>query len=215
LRILFCKDSNFLSSIDYNVACSYDIESAFPHVEPPQTQHSVEMSIPVVAVKQDFCSITEEPSNRQGDSDNLDDMRFLFLALIKHAETRLFGVRADESNYYYDHGSESGSPHCQTAHHLLHLPLTSDFIYKSCRIAALIYCQTTVERVLPTKVFTLKELNHLWANMWRVKLPCRNRFTGFSSSSSHLHFGDRTYSTWKIYESNVQDGYLVHLFGLF
>jgi hypothetical protein len=66
----------------------------------------------------------------------------------------------------------------QTAHHLLHLPLESDFIYNGCRIAALIYCKATAERALPTKVCMLKEPNHLWANMWRVKLSWWKQIPG-------------------------------------
>ena len=52
-NILFCKSSNFLSTIDYNVACSHDIKPAFLHVEPTQPRHLVEMSIQFVAVNQE------------------------------------------------------------------------------------------------------------------------------------------------------------------
>jgi len=51
--ILFCKGSNFLSTIDYNVACSHDIKPAFLHVESTQLRNPVEMSIPYVAVNQE------------------------------------------------------------------------------------------------------------------------------------------------------------------
>jgi hypothetical protein len=165
---LFCKDSNFLSSIDYNVACSYDIEPAFSHVEPTQPRHPVEMSIPFVAAEQDFCSITEELQIGKETATILDDMRFVILLLIKYAEqdsaepeqmklTATATWIRDRIASLPD-GSSFASP------------LASDFIYKSCRIAALIYCKAIVERASLTKVCTLKELTHLWATMWRVKL---------------------------------------------
>ncbi|PMD57233.1 uncharacterized protein K444DRAFT_535084, partial [Hyaloscypha bicolor E] len=154
--------------IDYNVACSYDIEPAFSHVEPTQPRHPVEMSIPFVAAEQDFCSITEELQIGKETATILDDMRFVILALIKHAEqdsaepeqmklTATATWIRDRIASLPD-GSSLASP------------LASDFIYKSCRIAALIYCKAIVERSSLTKVCTLKELTHLWATMWRVKL---------------------------------------------
>jgi hypothetical protein len=44
------------------------------------------MSILFVAVEQDFCSITEELQIGKETATILDDIRFVFLALIKHAE---------------------------------------------------------------------------------------------------------------------------------
>jgi hypothetical protein len=160
--------SNILRSTDYNVACSYDIEPSFPHEVSAQPQYPVEMSIPFVTSEQDFSSSTEQLQICEETAAILDDMRFLFLALVKHLEqnpseqeqlklrTTATWIR-DRITLLAD-GSAVDSP------------LASDFIYKSCRIAALIYCKGILERTSLSKVCTLKELNHLWANMWQVKL---------------------------------------------
>jgi hypothetical protein len=49
-------------------------------------------------------------------------------------------------------------------------PLVQDFIYKSCRIAALVYCNAIVSRIPLSKACSLTDLNQLWAIMWQVKL---------------------------------------------
>jgi hypothetical protein len=168
--------SNILRSTDYNVACSYDIEPSFPHEVSARPQHPLEMSIPFVTSEQDFSSSTEQLQISEEIAAILDDMRFLFLALVKHLEqnpseqeqlrlkTTATWIR-DRITLLPD-GSAVDSP------------LASDFIYKSCRIAALIYCKGIIERTSLSKVCTLKELNRLWANMWQVKLSRWKRIPG-------------------------------------
>lgn len=126
------------------------------------------MSIPFVHAEQDFGSCTEFLQLSKETAAILDDMRFLLLELLEHATqspsqqeqikilTTAMWIR--DSITSLPDGSAVVSP------------LAGDFVYKSCRIAALIYCAAIIQRVPLSKICKLKELNHLWANMWQVKL---------------------------------------------
>ncbi|KAE9378250.1 hypothetical protein N431DRAFT_366674 [Stipitochalara longipes BDJ] len=153
---------------DYNVACSYEIEPTFLHDVSARPEHPVEMSIPFVVSEREFGSCAEHLQIGKETAAILDDMRFLFLALIKHVED---DTREEEqrrlittAKWVRDRimslpeGSEVDSP------------LASDHIYRSCRIAALIYSKAIVERTPLSRVCTPQYLNLLWGSMWQVKL---------------------------------------------
>lgn len=48
--------------------------------------------------------------------------------------------------------------------------LSKDFLYKSCRIASLIYCKAITERIPLSRACTIQDLNALWINMWQITL---------------------------------------------
>jgi hypothetical protein len=124
------------------------------------------MSIPFVTSEWDFGLCTEQLQISKETASILDDMRFLFLALAKHVEddTREERKLMTTAKWIQRHilslpdGSDVDSP------------LASDHIYKSCRVAASIYCKAIVERTSLSNICTLQDLNLLWASMWQVKL---------------------------------------------
>jgi Fungal specific transcription factor domain len=169
-------NSNFSRSSDYYTACSYDIEITFPHPVSAQPQHPVELSIPFVQAERDFSNCAQELQLSKETAMILDDMRFLLLALLHYAEksasqqeqmkigTTAIWIR-DRITSLPD-GSAVDSP------------LAADYVYKSCRIALLIYRKAIIERTSLSRICTLQQLDHIWANMWLVKLSRWKRIPG-------------------------------------
>ncbi len=98
----------------------------------------------------------------------LDDMRFLILALVKQIDR---GFSDQEK-------AKLASTSIWIRDRITSLPdgtgadttLATDYIYKSCRIAALIYCKAITQRITLSQICTLQELNQLWVSMWQIKL---------------------------------------------
>lgn len=131
-------------------------------------EHPVEMSIPFVISISDFGNCTEQLQIREETAAILDDMRFLFLVLTRHVEddTREEERRKLISTAKWVQGRIVLLPDGLD----VVSPLASDHIYKSCRVAASIYCKAIVERTPLSKVCTAQDLNQLGASMWQVKL---------------------------------------------
>jgi hypothetical protein len=126
------------------------------------------VSIPFVTAQQSFSDSTEELQISKETAVILDDMRFLILTLVKQVDRELSEQDkvklSTTSMWIRDRTASLPDGSAATT------PLATDYIYKSCRIAALIYCKAIVERTSLSRVCTLQDLNHLWANMWQIKL---------------------------------------------
>jgi len=123
---------------------------------------------PLANVEMDFTSETEELQISKQTAIILDDMCFLLKYLMRQVDR---DISVEEKTKFKTTSIwirdriaalPEGGP--------LDGPLARDFIYKSCRIAALIYCKAIVERVNLAKACTLSDLTQLWGNMWRIKL---------------------------------------------
>jgi hypothetical protein len=120
------------------------------------------MSIPFLAAEGDFSSSTWYFQISTETAAILDDMRFLFVALIKHIDQSASGQDQIKliTTATWIRDRITSLPDASAA----------DFTYTSCRIAALIYCKAIISRTSLSEICTLQDLNQLWANMWQVRL---------------------------------------------
>lgn len=115
-----------------------------------------------------FASNAEELGIGKETAVILDDIRFLLLAIIKQvdrpttaqerAKLRITAIWTRDRISSLPSGNEPESPRA------------NDFIYKSCRTAAQIYCRAIVERTPLSKACTLQDLDLLWESTWRISL---------------------------------------------
>jgi hypothetical protein len=144
------------------------MKPAFLHNTSAWPWHPVDVSLPFVPAQQDFASNTEKLQISKETALILDDMRFLLLALVNQVDREFSELDKAKlvttSNWIRNRiiSMADGSAVATTS--------APDHIYLSCRIAALIYCQAIVERTSLARVCTAQQLNHLWANMWQIKL---------------------------------------------
>jgi hypothetical protein len=126
------------------------------------------MSTPFLPSSTEFQSVAEELQISQNTAIMLTNMRFLITTVINQIDTepseqekkklketatwtqKLISDLPDESEF--------------------NEPSAIDFVFKSCRIASLIYCKAIIDRIFLAEACTLIDLNNLWANMWHVKL---------------------------------------------
>ncbi|TVY78251.1 hypothetical protein LSUE1_G006779, partial [Lachnellula suecica] len=153
---------------DYHTACSYDCELIFPHNVDQGVPHPIHIGTPLWDSKDRFSDQPEKLHISQETAMILDDMRFLTSSIIKLGQ--LDPVERDltklmtTSKWIRDR--------------IYALPSGNDcskkdprvFIYRSCRIAALIYCKAIVERIPLSQACTKEDLKTLWGSMWRVTL---------------------------------------------
>jgi hypothetical protein len=115
-----------------------------------------------------FADISGDLKISTGAATILDDMRFLLHAVTKqvHREPdELEKMKLTKTSLWIrDRISSLPDGSNRTD------PLTYDFVYKSCRVAALIYCKAIVERIPLSQACTFLDLQQLWTNMWRIKL---------------------------------------------
>jgi hypothetical protein len=125
------------------------------------------MSTPLLKSQDKFSSVAVELKIADETASILDDMRFLIQAVIKqvHREPTALETLKLAKTSSWIRNRISKLPETTSGH-----PLANDFLYKSCRIAALIYCKAIVERIPLSQACTLQDLNHLWVNMWRITL---------------------------------------------
>jgi hypothetical protein len=102
-------------------------------------------------------------------------MRFLLQAVIYHTNADHEALDVDDgvklattSNWVRDRIT---SPSVDQS-------LNTDFVYLSCRKAALIYCKSISERTPLSYTCTLQDLNQLWASMWRITLSQWKKIPG-------------------------------------
>jgi hypothetical protein len=126
------------------------------------------MSIPFLAAEGDFSSSAEHLQISTETAAILDDMRFLFVALVKHIDQSASGQEQVRlmTTATWIRDRITSLPDVSAADS----PLAADFTYKSCRIAALIYCKAIISRTSLSRTCDVQDLNQLWANMWQVKL---------------------------------------------
>jgi hypothetical protein len=126
------------------------------------------MSTPFVPSSTKMVSVAEELQISKNTAIILDDMRFLITAVLNQIDT-------EPSEKEKAKLKETAA---WTLDRISSLPDGSDpdrssvvdFVYKSSRIAALIFCKAIIDRITLAKACTLEDLNNLWANMWMVKL---------------------------------------------
>lgn len=126
------------------------------------------MSNPFVHSQQDFISTSENHQISEETAAILEDIRFLLLALLKQVDHNPSEQEAAKlistATWVLDRITSlpDGSASQST--------LEADHIYKSARIASLIYCRSIISRSPLSKTCTLQDLNNLWINMWQIKL---------------------------------------------
>jgi hypothetical protein len=134
------------------------------------------MSTPFVPSSTEFESVAEELQISQNTAIVLREMRFLITKVINQIDNepsekekiKLKGTSAFTQNLISSLPDESEFDE----------PSAIDFVFKTCRIAALIYCKAIINRISLAKACTLIDLNNLWANMWHVKLSRWKQITG-------------------------------------
>lgn len=152
---------------DYCLCVTYDWEPLFEHLVKNPSEYPVHISIPFIAATSSFVKITSQLEIGKETAIILDDMRFLFNATMN----RLDGDVSELEK------SKIASTSTWIQQRISDMPdgsqdplLDQDFIYKSCRIAALVYCNAIVSRIPLSKACSLTDLSQLWAIMWQVKL---------------------------------------------
>ena len=128
----------------------------------------MDLSTPFVTAQETFTNCADKLQISKETATILDDMRFLLLALVKQVDRELSEQEktklATTSIWIRDRiAALPGGSEAET-------PLATDYIYKSCRIAASIYCRAIAQRTSLSRACTLQELNHFWVNMWQIKL---------------------------------------------
>lgn len=150
------------------MACSFDREPSFRHNTESQTAGSVCMSTPLLASETRFSAQLDELHISKETAMILDDMRFLTTSIIKLGDldpleqdlTKLLATSTwirDRICTLPDGDDVS-------------LSTPENFIYRSCRTAALIYCRAIVERIPLSQACTSEDLSSLWGTLWRVTL---------------------------------------------
>jgi hypothetical protein len=154
--------------VDYQISCSYDFELSFPHNVSNSRPYPPRMSTPLLYSQIYFVSIAEELQISKEVAIILDDMRFLTTSVVRQVDRTLSDEEISKlwttSMWIQDRISAMPDGNDPASH------LTTDYIYKACRIAALLYCKAIVQRTPLSRVCTMQDLNQLWANMWRVTL---------------------------------------------
>lgn len=154
--------------MDYHIACSYNGDPTFPHdIEVPIEYHP-HMSIPFIPPPTHSTQSELDLQISAQTTMIVDDMRFLMLAILNQIdhEASEKETRKLEATSIWIQNRISSLPDGSD----LRDNLSQDYIYKSLRLASLIYCKAIVSRTNLAKSCTLSDLNHLWANMWQVKL---------------------------------------------
>lgn len=155
------------SSTDYCLCVTNDWEPFFEHLVKDPSEYPVHISIPFIAATSSFVKITSQLRISKETAIILDDMRFLFQATMH----RLDGDVSELEK------AKIASTSTWIQRRISDMPdgsqdplLVQDFIYKSCRIAALVYCNAIVSRIPLSKACSLTDLSQLWSTMWQVKL---------------------------------------------
>lgn len=146
------------------MACSFDCEPSFPHKIIDQGSYPVCMSTPLLPSKNRFADHLEELHISKETAIILDDMRFLISSIFtlnklspsEQDLTKLFAT----STWIRDRIVNLSDPTTSSP----------DFIYRSCRLAALIYCKAILYRIPLSRVCSLEDLKSLWEIMWRITL---------------------------------------------
>ena len=150
------------SSTDYCLCVTYDWEPLFEHLVKEPFEYPVHISIPFITATSSFVKIASKLEISKETAIILDDMHFLLQLDGDVSELERAKI-ASTSTWIQQRISDMPDG--------LQGPLLDQsFIYKSCRAAALIYCNAIVSRIPLSKACSLTDLNQLWAIMWQVKL---------------------------------------------
>jgi hypothetical protein len=159
--------TNKSTRCDYYISCSYRCEPYFPHNIRFIASYPPHLNTPLLYSQVQFSSITTRLGIAKETATILDDMRFLIQAVIKQVNREPTDV---EKLKLIKTSSWIRDRILQLPEGINDHPLANDFLYKSCRIAALIYCKSIIERIPLYKACLLHDLHHLWGNMWRITL---------------------------------------------
>ena len=137
------------------------------------------MSTPLLQSERSFADHAEDIGISVQTACILDDMRFLLQAVITQTDNNRENIDSKDqqklittSTWIRDRiavlpekNGQGSSP-------------ANDFIYQSCRKAALIYCKAILELTPLSQACTLQDLNQLWSSMWRVTLSQWKKIPG-------------------------------------
>ncbi|KAH8685837.1 hypothetical protein BGZ60DRAFT_523111 [Tricladium varicosporioides] len=153
---------------DYHIACSTESEPFFVHHITNATIHQMSMSTPLLPSQQPFSAQTAIPFLSSDTAEILDDMRFLILSTAKFQDIEVMeGQQAKlvTTAMWIKDRIEALPSIAET-----NPPSTSDYVFRSCRIASLIYCKAIIEHLPFSQACTPHDLQMLWPCMWKVTL---------------------------------------------
>ncbi|KAK0108232.1 hypothetical protein ONS95_003052 [Cadophora gregata] len=154
--------------MDYHIACSYSSDLTFPHDIKTPKIYPPQMSIPFIPPSATSTSNESDIQISKQTAMILNDMRFLMLAILNQVDRNVSAKEMQklETTSIWIQNRISSLPDGSDPND----DISRDQIYKSLRLASLIYCKAIVSRRSLAKSCTLSDLNQLWANMWQVKL---------------------------------------------
>ncbi|KAG4440173.1 hypothetical protein IFR05_004318 [Cadophora sp. M221] len=154
--------------MDYHISCSYNCDPTFPHDIEVSQNHPIHMNTPFVPAPKDLPSQTIDMQVSHQTVLILDDMRFLMAAILYQVDREPSQKEKNklEATSLWTQNRISSLPGFSD----INDASSCDYVYQSLRLAALIYCKAIISRTSLAKSCTLADLNHLWANMWQVKL---------------------------------------------
>jgi hypothetical protein len=163
--------------VDYNISSTYDRELSFPHNIAILPRHPAHVMTPLLSSSGvTFSSSTEELGISKETAAILDDMRFLLISIIKQVDRptgsqewsklKITATWTRDRISSLPSGNEPDSS------------LANDFVYKSCKTAALVYCRALTEHIPFSQACTILDLGQLWASMWRISLTRWKRIPG-------------------------------------
>lgn len=156
-------------SVDYNIASTYDREISFPHNVAILPPHPAHVMTPLLSSNGlTFSSSAEELGIRKETATILDDIRFLLLSTTKQVNRPTTAQERTKlkktATWTRDRTSSLPSGNEPDS------PLANDFVYKSCRTAALAYCRAITEHTPLSQACTTLDLSQLWTSMWHISL---------------------------------------------
>jgi hypothetical protein len=126
------------------------------------------MSTPLLPSKDRFSTYSDELNISIETAMILDDIRFLTSSITKLG--RLDPLEQDLTKLLATSTWIRDRIHALPDCAGLLNPTSTDFIYRSCRLAALVYCKAIVEHIPLSQACTFEDLKSLWECMWRVTL---------------------------------------------
>lgn len=152
---------------DYYVAGSFGCGQSFPHNVQLTVWYPAFIKSPLLYSQITFLSVATELKLEKETAFILDEMSFLIQTVIRqlhHAPNETESVKLEKTAIWARNRiadlSEGNDNHL----------LSNDFLYKSCRIASLIYCRAIAERIPLSLACTVQDLDALWINMWQITL---------------------------------------------
>jgi hypothetical protein len=172
------------SSCDYHIACSFDLEPSFnyrplsPILQSALRRAPVFLDTPLLPSSRNFATLVGSLGIGEETATILDDIRFLLQAIIYQTNTDQKPLDVDDKNKLVATAKWVCDRIITSRRNPLDQTLSQDFMYQSCRKAALIYCKAITERTPLSRCCTTRDLSQLWATVWRVTLTQWKKIPG-------------------------------------